>query len=187
MRRFVKPDRATRGQIRPGPVRPRWSRGLVRGLLLLSVTTGMVLLFASSLGQWIPDHAALAGGPFLIPAEPRITVEVRNAGGVDGMARTATAHLRSAGFDVVDVGNASSFDQQASVVIDRVGNEEAAADVAWALGIDSVGSEPDPNLFVDVTVRLGSDWTPPRRREPLAEVPVFERLGDPDTDRGNDR
>lgn len=121
--------------------------------------------------RWLPERTAPAG-PILSPrAEGRITVDVRNAGGVDGMARSATGYLRGEGFDVVAVGNAGSFDQQESVVIDRVGNPEPAARVAEVLAIDSVISEPDLNLFVDVTVRLGAEWMIPEEPEPVETEP----------------
>jgi hypothetical protein len=56
------------------------------------------------------------------------------------------------------MGNADSFDRDSTVVIDRVGREELAEGVANALGIRNVLSQPDPDLFVDVTVLLGRDW-----------------------------
>lgn len=141
-------------------------RRVVGAGVLLFVTAGVVLLLGSALGQWIPADAAPEGRAVLSPGTERVTVEVRNAGGVAGMARAATDHLRSAGFDVVTLGNANSFDREGSVVIDRVGERETALAVAGALGIDSVMSEPDPNLYVDVTVRLGSGWTVPRETVP---------------------
>jgi hypothetical protein len=91
----------------------------------------------------------------------RVRVEVLNGGGVPGMARAATERLREAGFDVVAFGNASSFESdRPSAVIDRVGRTDVARAVAAALGIDNVKSEPDPNLFVEVTVVVGGAWTP---------------------------
>ena len=91
----------------------------------------------------------------------RVRVEVQNAGGVSGMARTATDVLRPVGFDVVKFGNARVFDPTSpSAVIDRVGQEDAAQAIAKALGIDNVLSEPNPNLYVDVTVVVGSTWQP---------------------------
>jgi len=79
--------------------------------------------------------------------------------------------------DVVGLGNAGTFDQETSVVIDRIGNRGAAARVAEVLGIDSVASDPDPNLFVDVTVRLGAAWTMPKQPEPVTVMPAPERVG----------
>ncbi len=91
----------------------------------------------------------------------RVRVDVLNGGGVPGMARAATERLRGAGFDVVSFGNAEPYDtERPSVVIDRVGHAQPARAVAAALGIDNVLSEPDPNLYVEVTVVLGGAWTP---------------------------
>ena len=94
----------------------------------------------------------------------RVRVDVQNGGGVSGMARNAVEILRPAGFDVVSFGNAPSFDpDRSSAVIDRVGRTEQAQAVAKALGIDNVLSEPNPNLYVDVSVVLGSAWAPEAR------------------------
>jgi len=39
-----------------------------------------------------------------------------------------------------------------------------------------VTSQPDSNLFVDVTVRLGSDWSTPEADEEAAWVPLIDWL-----------
>lgn len=112
---------------------------------------------AAYLGRRWPDARTESGTPRYVPRE-RVRVEVRNAGGVAGLAREVTDLLRDDGFDVVQWGNAGSFDRDSTVVIDRVGREELAEGVANALGIRNVLTEPDSNLFVDVTVLLGRDW-----------------------------
>lgn len=91
-------------------------------------------------------------------SEARVRVEVLNGGGRAGAARAATTFLRDAGYDVVYFGNAASFDNDSTRVIDRVDRPGVASAVARSLGIDNVLSEPDPNLFVDVSVVLGADW-----------------------------
>lgn len=138
-------------------------RRTVRTALLVVVGAGAVVLVVSAIGQFVPEDSAPADQPLLSPSAERVTVDVLNAGGVTGMARVATDHLRGAGFDVVSMGNADTFDQDSTVVIDRIGNLPKAAAVADALGVRSVTSEPDPNLFVDVTVRLGAEWSAPER------------------------
>jgi hypothetical protein len=96
-----------------------------------------------------------------------VEVQVLNGGGVSGMAGLATEALRRDSFDVVELGNASDFDpERASVVFSRAGNPSMAWAVADSLGIDNVLSEPDPNLYVDVTVVLGSEWTGPPEQAP---------------------
>lgn len=146
----------------------------LKAVLFVVVGGGVVVLALSAIGQWVPDDTAPAGQALLSRGAERVTVDVLNAGGVDGMARVATDHLREAGFDVVSVGNASSFDQDSTIVIDRAGSLQKAAAVADALGVRSVVSEPDANLFVDVTVRLGSDWEAPA--EESADEPDEEGL-----------
>ena len=58
---------------------------------------------------------------------------------------------------------------------DRIGNLPKAAVVAEALGVRSVTSEPDPNLFVDVTVMLGAEWSAPEQ-EPEGSGRILDWL-----------
>jgi hypothetical protein len=120
---------------------------------------GVVVLAAAA--AYAASRADIrGGGESLNPSPPvgRVRVEVLNAGGVPGQARAATDVLRDVGFDVVQFGNADTFDRDSSRVLDRVGRPELARAVARALGVREVAIEPDPNLFVDVTVLLGRDW-----------------------------
>jgi hypothetical protein len=131
---------------------------------------GVGVLAGSALSRWWQGPVATAtaspgsaGGPAVrsvtVPSG-RVRVEVLNAGGRPNLARSATDELRAVGFDVVYFGNADRFDQAMSVVLDRVGSVDRARAVADALGIRTVRSEPDTNLFVDVSVVLGSEWEP---------------------------
>jgi hypothetical protein len=76
------------------------------------------------------------------------------------MARLATDHLRDRGFDVVYFGNAEDFGQDSTIVLDRAARPRAAYAVSQALGTDWVESQPDANLYLDVTVLLGRGWLP---------------------------
>jgi hypothetical protein len=89
-----------------------------------------------------------------------IQVEVRNGAGVDQLAAQTTHYLRERGFDVVDVGNYSSFQQERSVVIDRVGDLEAARKVAEALGLptDRVRQDIRRQYYLDASVIIGHDY-----------------------------
>lgn len=89
-----------------------------------------------------------------------IQIEVRNASGADGLAATTTTYLRRHGFDVVEVGDHTSFDLETSLVIDRVGDLEAARKVAAALGIDEdhVIQEIRPDYYLDASVLVGADY-----------------------------
>ena len=134
---------------------------LLRGLVLIAVLGGLAVLAASAALQWWEPPAAppVTAERVANPGE-RVRVEVLNAGGVAGMARAATEILRDSGFDVVDVGNASSFDQDTSVVLARLGRVDMAAWVADALAISNYENELDSTIFVDITVRLGRNWHP---------------------------
>lgn len=89
-----------------------------------------------------------------------IQVEVRNGAGIDGLAARTTQYLRERGFDVVDVGNAASFDREHTVVIDRVGDRAAARKVAKALGVPArrVQQEIRPQYYLDASIILGHDY-----------------------------
>lgn len=141
----------------------------VRGLavLVLVLVTGAVL--GSWGGQWF---AGAAGEPDartalepLTPWGDRVRVEVLNGGGKPGMARSATTRLRDRRFDVVEIGNKPGFGVDTSEVLVRTDHLEEGRRAAEVLGIDRVRVEEDANLFVDLTVVLGTDWSP-------ASVPV---------------
>lgn len=100
-----------------------------------------------------------AGDPSNLVGEI-IQVEVRNGCGVDHLAAKTTDFLRQRGFDVVEVGDHTSFDQQHSVVIDRVGNLESARRVAAALDIpeDRVVQDIRHDYYLDASVIIGHDY-----------------------------
>jgi hypothetical protein len=133
-----------------------------RILILVLVMAGVGILMGSSLAQWwqkVPGPSASAV-PSLVSG--RVKVQVLNGGGLPGVAWDATRALRDLGFDVVSYGNAGTFSQDSSVVMDRVGRLGTARLVAEMLGIEGVRSEPDSSLYVDVTVLLGPEWTHPQ-------------------------
>ena len=93
-------------------------------------------------------------------------VEVLNAGGTQSMALRATDLLRDSGFDVVYYGNAERFGDDSTLVLNRTGDMDAARAVAEVLGARSIRAEPDSNLYLDVTVLLGREWTPRKPEAP---------------------
>lgn len=94
------------------------------------------------------------------PPGVRIRVQVLNATPTRGLARRATGYLRDRGFDVVDVATAPQ-PRDSTLVIDRSGRPEWARLVARALGGVAVESGLDSSRYLDVTVLVGRDWTPP--------------------------
>jgi hypothetical protein len=132
-------------------------------VLGLAALMGICVAFVASfvLGIGFPTRvparsAAVEVGPAAGAVAGR--VEVLNASGVAGLARTVTRRLRDAGFDVVYYGNAAGFDGDSSVVIARAGGDGVARSASAALGIGAVRVEPDPSGLVDATVVVGRDW-----------------------------
>ena len=164
----MSPRRAGRdGEAATGAAGRRRLLRILGVVLLAAILVAFLISFVTGLGDGTtPADArvtgdAARGGEQLDRSGPRIRVEVLNAAGVAGLARRATEHLRDRGFDVVYIGNAGSFEQDSTVVLARTADVTAARRVAAALGVDSVAVEPDPQLFVDATVRLGRNWPPP--------------------------
>ncbi len=87
-------------------------------------------------------------------------IGVRNGVGVQGLAEQMRIYLRSKGYDVVDVGNHSSFDVKRTVVVDRIGNPEIARQVAASLGLSSERIQKDVGreFHLDASVILGKDY-----------------------------
>lgn len=89
-----------------------------------------------------------------------LQVEVRNGCGVSGLAAGMTKYLRRKGFDVVEVGDHSTFDVAHSMVIDRVGDLEAAKKIAVVLGIaeENVHQEISEDYYLDASIVIGKDY-----------------------------
>jgi len=142
--------------------------GAFTGVVLIAVAAS-VLAVLRHRGEGGPKQVNPVGD--LPVLQGRVRVEVLNAGGRRGAAHEATELLRKRGFDVVYFGNADSFGQDSSVVLDRVGRPDDARGVADALGIDDVRSDPDPNLYLDVSVMLGREWQPADAAGPKGKRP----------------
>lgn len=102
---------------------------------------------------------------FPVPGERgrRVVVEVLNASGRTGLARSATRVLRRAGIDVVYFGNApgSAERRDSTRILLRRGEVSAARRVRDALGVGTIVEAPDAELLLDVSVLLGADFSPP--------------------------
>lgn len=129
----------------------------LRTLAVVAVLLLVGVFIGSAWAQWWggghSSGRSMHGRPHV-----RVRVEVLNAGASQGAARRVTDRLRDDGFDVVFYGNAASFGRDSSVVLDRTGHVAEARSVADALGIRKVVSQPDSNLYLDVSVLLGKDW-----------------------------
>jgi len=149
---------------------------LVVAVLVGSLAAGLVRgRAAAPAGPAGPEggHGVTEKGPGAL-ARPagRVRVEVLNASGVPGLAAKGRTVLRDRGFDVVYVGNARGYAPDTSLVLDRVGRMEVARSVADQMEIPRVYARPDSNVFVDVTVVLGKDWTAEDEPEAVPEPPT---------------
>lgn len=105
---------------------------------------------------------------FPVPGDrgARLQVEVLNASGKPGLARTGTRVLRQAGIDVVFFGNGSPLPDAPGVILDstrivvRRGDVDAGARVRAALGSGKVVVDRDSTRLLDVSVYLGADFAP---------------------------
>lgn len=134
-----------------------------RWLLVLAIAAALLAVVAAAIVM--TDRGgrpllALGNDRARAPEGVRIRVEVLNATRVRGLARRATMHLRDRGFDVVEIGT-SAEQRDSTIVLDRSGNPEWARVVAAALGMTTIETRIDSLRYLDVTVLLGADWTPP--------------------------
>ncbi len=95
-------------------------------------------------------------------------IEIRNGAGVKGAAETMRRYLIEKGYDVVEVGNHTSFDVEKTLIVDRVGNREIARQVAVTLGLteEHIVQEERQEYYLDASVIIGKD---------LLILPVFTR------------
>ena len=140
-----------------GKRRTRWSNVVLNVTMAVLGLAVLVLLYALIRSNVIPSAEQTGEAD---PGSDIIQVEVRNGCGVSGLAEGMRQFLRQEGFDVVEVGNHSSFNQAQTIVVDRVGNLEAARRVAASLGLpeDRVSQELRQDYFLDASVIIGKDY-----------------------------
>lgn len=143
-------------------MRDRMHTGVVVGVLLL-----VGALLGSMLLEWgdrragaeIPaDRAPLSRSTAGDPLRNRVSLEVLNGAGDRGAAERVSERLREMGFDVKTFGNARSFDQERTELLDRSERPGAARAIADSLAGIPVRVEPAPELYLDATLVLGDDW-----------------------------
>ena len=109
---------------------------------------------------WPAPREHVQGHAYAVPSpDRRITVEVLNGTGRQGLARVATRALRQQGIDVVFFGNADAAADSTRVFVRR-GDPGRGKDVVEALGAGRLRIEPDTLRRVDATVILGEDYRP---------------------------
>jgi hypothetical protein len=101
---------------------------------------------------------------FPVPGQdgPRLTVEVLNASGKPGLARSGVRVLRQAGIDVVSFGNAPAtvgILDSTRIVIRRPAAGSGDR-IRRALGVGRVVVQADSTRLLDASVLLGADFMP---------------------------
>jgi hypothetical protein len=138
----------------------RVRNGLLNAALLVGGLALMILLYGLVTRTLVPPASPERPDASTELVGTIIQVEVRNGAGVDHLAAEATHFLRERGFDVVDVGNYETFQQERSIVIDRVGDPAAARKVAEALGLppSRVRQDIRRQYYLDASVVIGRDY-----------------------------
>jgi hypothetical protein len=97
-----------------------------------------------------------------VTKQPNLTmqIDVRNGTGEDGVAKLFTDYLRDKGYDVVEIGNFESDDQEKTLILDRKGNAGNCMRIAQSLGVSEKNVIPQINekLLLDATIVIGKDY-----------------------------
>jgi hypothetical protein len=91
------------------------------------------------------------------PSHGKISVEVLNGCGIQGLGARTRALLRDQDFDVIDVSNAERFDYLCTIALDRTGDISRAREVINALGRGEAVTQVTDNNLAEVTLILGKD------------------------------
>jgi hypothetical protein len=90
-----------------------------------------------------------------------LEVEVLDGAGSMRAAQQMTNAIRAQGYDVVEMKKNNGEIEERTFLIDRSGNLDAARKLATALGVpqDKVFQKIDRNLYLDITVVMGKDYS----------------------------
>lgn len=129
-------------------------------IVALGVTVLLVYAFSQRVASPRPDPERLENPGNLLG--DYIQLEVMNGAGVDGLAGEMRTYLEDLGFDVVGVGNYSGTAVTQTTIFDRIGNRDAAEQIAMALGLeletDRIVEELEPTWYLDASLVIGPDF-----------------------------
>jgi hypothetical protein len=130
-------------------------KGVFAILSLALIVTVYVLAHRS-----FSNHTVMVD-PLPSSIDRMLEVEVLDGAGSTKAAQYVTNMLRLQGYDVVEMKKNNDGMIERTFVIDRSGNLEAARKLAKTLGIaqDKVFQKIDRNLYLDVTVIIGKDFS----------------------------
>ena len=85
-------------------------------------------------------------------------IQVLNGCGKGGAAELFRNYLTEQGFDIIEFGNAPTWNYARTLVVARTANEPVARDLARVLHTDNLIHLSDPMTMVDATVFIGRDY-----------------------------
>jgi hypothetical protein len=85
-------------------------------------------------------------------------IQVLNGCGKSGAAELFRNFLTDQGFDIIEFGNAASWNYTHTLVVARTENLPVARDLAKVMGTDKLVHLFDPLAMVDATVFVGKDY-----------------------------
>jgi hypothetical protein len=85
-------------------------------------------------------------------------IQILNGCGKPGAAEAFRNYLTDRGFDIIEFGNAGSWNYAHTLVVARTANEPVARDLARVLNTDNLVHLFDPMALVDATVFIGKDY-----------------------------
>ncbi|MDE2731399.1 MAG: LytR C-terminal domain-containing protein [Bacteroidota bacterium] len=148
--------------------------GFIAAILAVAV---VILVFSFLQNRFLPaaEQPSLQIESPYPSANDVYQVEVRNGVGVNGVAERMRTYLRTKNYDVVWVGNHSSFDQEETIVVDRRGNLDISRNIVATLGLpeDRISQEIRDEYHLDASIIIGKDYglIPPFVADTLSETP----------------
>jgi len=85
-------------------------------------------------------------------------IQILNGCGKGGAAEQFRDFLTEQGFDIIEFGNAPSWNYSRTLVVARTANEPVARDLAKVLQTENLIHLFDPLAMVDATVFIGRDY-----------------------------
>lgn len=85
-------------------------------------------------------------------------IQILNGCGKAGAAEQFRNYLTDRGFDIIEFGNAGSWNYTHTLVVARTSNEPVARDLAKVLDTENLIHLSDPLAMVDATVIIGKDY-----------------------------
>ena len=117
-------------------------------------SVGVLVLLAAVTYFGVSIYGLFAPRP---TREVESAVLVLNGCGSERVGLRTARYLRARGLDVVDFGNAESFDYAETIVVDRAGDMGAAIEVARMLRIPNVIQQIPETPLEDIVIIVGAD------------------------------